>query len=166
MAGAISDASTLIHLAMIGRLNLLKDFYGTVQIPPAVWREVVDQGRGRPGAEEVAEGMDGGWLKVIEPSDGALVRLLRRELDDGEAEAVALALEHQPDVLLLDESEARRVAEVYGLTKSGVVGLLIRAKREGELESLRDELDRLRDQGRFWLADSLYHWALQAVGEA
>ena len=45
MREAISDSSTLIHLAGIGRLDLLKEFYGMILITPAVWREVVEGGR-------------------------------------------------------------------------------------------------------------------------
>jgi len=40
----VSNSSTLIHLSAIGRLVLLKDFYGQIIIPPAVWKEVVEEG--------------------------------------------------------------------------------------------------------------------------
>jgi hypothetical protein len=53
MAGAVSDSSTLIHLARLGRLELLREFYDQMLIPPAVWEEVVEQGHGRAGAREV-----------------------------------------------------------------------------------------------------------------
>ena len=53
MPVAISNSSTLIHLAAIGRLALLREFYGKITIPPAVWREVVEEGKGRAGAVEV-----------------------------------------------------------------------------------------------------------------
>ena len=49
MPGATVDSSTLIHLSCIGRLALLREFHGKVAIPPAVWREVVEEGKGRPG---------------------------------------------------------------------------------------------------------------------
>ena len=52
MREAISDSSTLIHLAGIGRLEFLKGFYGKILITPAVWREVVEEGKERPGAKE------------------------------------------------------------------------------------------------------------------
>jgi predicted nucleic acid-binding protein len=45
----ISDSSTLIHLATIDQLDLLKEFFGKITIPTAVWREVVEQGQGRSG---------------------------------------------------------------------------------------------------------------------
>ena len=67
--------------------------------------------------------------------------------------------------MLLDESDARRIAELFDLRKTGIVGLLIRAKREGRISSLREELDRLRGEGGFWIGDELYLQALKAVGE-
>ena len=67
MPGVVSDSSTLIHLSAIGRLMLLQRFYGQVLIPPAVWREVVEEGRGRPGAREVEDAVRAGWLKIVTP---------------------------------------------------------------------------------------------------
>jgi uncharacterized protein len=65
MPGAVSDSSTVIHLAAINRLLLLQEFHGDVTIPPAVWREVVEEGQGRAGAQEVEEAARSGWLKVV-----------------------------------------------------------------------------------------------------
>jgi predicted nucleic acid-binding protein len=130
-----------------------------------VWREVVEQGEGRAGAVEVAMARDSGWIDVVAPRDRALVRLLSRDLGDGESETITLAIERQADLVLMDESEARKVAVIYGLKKTGVIGLLIRAKQEGAIASLRTELDRLREGAGFWVEDSLYHRALTVVGE-
>lgn len=162
----VSDSSTLIHLASIGRLTLLKTFYGRVVIPPAVWRKVVEEGAGRAGAAEVEGGRQDGWIEVIAPADESLVRLLKRDLDDGEAEVIALAVERQADLVLGDEAEARRIAELYGLLKTGIIGILIRARREGVVDLLRPELSRLRGPGGFWIEDALYDQALASVGEA
>ena len=166
MPGVVSDSSPLIHLAVLGRVALLHEFYGQVLVPPAVWREVVEEGQGRAGVREVEDAARSGWLTVIGPTNEALLRLLRRDLDDGEAESIALAVERQADVILLDESDARRVAGVYELPKTGVVGLLIRARLEGRLPSLRQELARLREQAGFWIGEELYQQALEAVGES
>ena len=165
MASAVSNASPLIHLAAIGRFSLLRDFFDEVLIAPSVWCEVVDEGGGRPGTQEIEDGADAGWIRVVALSDDKLARSLRRDLDDGEADSIALAVESSPSVILLDESEARRVAGLYSLTKTGVVGLLIRAKNEAKIASLREELDRLRGMAGFWLYDDLYEQALQAVLE-
>ncbi len=165
MAKAISNSSPLIHLAAIGRLRLLQDFYEGVLIPPAVWREVVEEGKGRPGASEVGHAAKQGWLQITHIADRALVQLLRRDLDDGEAEAIALAVEQTPDVILLDESEARTVAKTFGLCKTGTIGVLVRAKQRGMITSLRDELERLQTDASFWISEQLHRQVLDAVDE-
>ncbi|HEX6864327.1 MAG TPA: DUF3368 domain-containing protein [Thermoanaerobaculia bacterium] len=161
----ISDSSTLIHLSTIGRLSLLREFHGLVTIPPAVWREVVDQGSGRESRQEVEAAHRHGWIEVKTVRDDKLVRLLKRDLDDGEAEVLALAIENKASLVLLDEAEARRIADTLGLRKTGVIGILIRAKLEGKIERLRAELDNLRSKSGFWIDEKLYHRALVEVGE-
>jgi predicted nucleic acid-binding protein len=49
----VSNASPLINLTRIGQLTLLPRIFGRLLIPDAVWQEVVIDGRGQPGAEEV-----------------------------------------------------------------------------------------------------------------
>ena len=162
----ISDASTLIHLAKINRLALLKEFFECLTIPPAVWREVVEQGKGRSGVIEVEQARQAGWIAIVTPVDRALLKLLQRDLDDGESEVIALAIELDAKLLLLDESDARRIADLYSLSKTGIIGLLIRAKQAGYIESLKPELDKLLHQGGFWIEKKLYDRALNAVGES
>ncbi|MCG7849057.1 MAG: DUF3368 domain-containing protein [ANME-2 cluster archaeon] len=165
MPEAISDSSTLIHTAGIGCLEVLKGFYNKILITPGVWKEVVEEGHGRPGALEVKEACSSGWVKIMAPTNESVVLLLKRELHTGEAETIALAIEQHPDVVFLDESEARRVAKLYGLRITGIIGILIRAKSEGKIVSLRDELDKLRNEAGFWIDDELYNRVLQSVAE-
>jgi predicted nucleic acid-binding protein len=87
-------------------------------------------------------------------------------LDEGEAEVMTLAIERQASLVLLDESEARWVAGLFGVPKTGVIGILIRARTEDRIPSLRTELDNLRDRTGFWIEKKLYRKALSAVGEA
>jgi len=111
----------------------------------------------------VARGCRAGWIEILTPADATLLRLLRRDLDDGEL--IALAVERRAELVLLDESEARGTADLYGLRKTGVIGILIRAKQKGYIDSLKAELDRLLHQGCFWIERRLYERALKAVGE-
>ncbi len=165
MPEAISDSSTLIHTARIGRMGILNFFYDLIIITPGVWKEVVEEGRGRLGVLEVKEAYNSGWIEIMAPANKSLVQLLERELHKGEAETIALALEQDYDVVFLDESEARKVAKLYGLRMTGIIGILIRAKFEGKIASLREELDKLRNEAGFWIDDELYHRALQSIVE-
>jgi len=107
MALVISDASILIHLGNIGWLGLLEEFFGQVVVPRAVWKEVVDLGEGRLGAIEVQKCESSGWMTVEAPCDTAFVRALSRDLDGGEAEVIALAVERKAALILVDETEAK-----------------------------------------------------------
>ena len=124
----VSDASPLINLARIGELDLLHRLYGALLIPDAVWREVVIKGAGQPGAEEVRAAS---WIKTCDVVNEHLVRALRQELDAGEAEAIALALEVEADLLLMDERLGRETAQYLGVRYMGLIGVLIGAKWNG-----------------------------------
>ncbi len=87
---AVSNASPLINLARIGLLDLLHKIYGSLLIPSAVWDEVVVQGAGQAGAEEVRTA---DWIARQAITNEPLAQALRQELDAGEAEAIVLALE-------------------------------------------------------------------------
>lgn len=108
----VSNSSPLINLAIIGKLDLLETFFSTVWIPNAVWHECVIEGSGKPGVDVIKEA---NFLRRSESRDTALIRLLQRELDAGESAALALAIEMQADLILLDERDARNIADIYEL---------------------------------------------------
>ena len=165
MPAVISDSSPLINLAGIGRWGLLHEMLGDIIIPPSVWDEIVTQGNVLPGAAEVREACGQGWISRKKPENKHLVNLLCQDLHQGEAEAIVLALELNADLILLDETDARQAAATFGLRKTGVIGILMRAKREGTIDSLRFELNTLREQMGFFIDDQLYYRALASVGE-
>ena len=86
-------------------------------------------------------------------------------LDAGDADALALADQIEASLVLLDESAARQRAKSLGLRKTGTVGLLLRAKREGSSDRIRRELDELRATS-FWIDEALYRRVLEAVDES
>ncbi len=107
----VSNVSPLINLARINKLDLLPRLYDSVLIPQAVWDEVVVQGVGQPGAEEVNSAS---WIKRSTVVSAPLVQALRQDLDAGEAEAIALALETKAELLLMDERLGRETARHMG----------------------------------------------------
>jgi len=113
----------------------------------------------------VEQGRQAGWIEVIDPTNQTLIHFLRKDLHEGESETIALAVEEKPEIVFLDESEARRIAKVYGFNITGVIGILIRAKREGLIPSLQEELDKLRNRAGFWIGDDIYRKALCASEE-
>lgn len=159
----VSNTSPLTSLAAIGQFDLLHRLYGQVHIPEGVWLELSAEGRRWPGCDEVAAAQ---WIECRTVQNGSLVTALRRDLDRGEAEAIALALELQAGLVLLDEREGRRAAQRLGLRVLGVVGILLEAKARGKIKAVRPCLDDLRQTAGFFLDDVLYARALFLAGEA
>jgi len=85
-------------------------------------------------------------------------------LGRGEREAIALALETRADLVVLDDQQRRRVAREKGLSVAGTVGILIEAREQGRIPSVRRELDRLIEAG-MWVDGAFYHRILQEFGE-
>ena len=106
------------------------------------------------------------WLEVASPQNQQLVLALTgiAELDLGESEAIALAVERDADYLLMDEMSGRRIALEYKLRVTGVVGILIQAKQRGLIVEVRSEIIRLRERG-FWLNPKFVNAILRRVGE-
>jgi predicted nucleic acid-binding protein len=156
----VSDASPILSLALIGQLELLRDLYGTIMIPEAVRSEIVSTDQG--GAREVAQA---GWI-VTRPIDPDVVfKLLLREVDRGEAEAIGLGLQLNADVLLIDERKARQLAAYLELDVAGLLDVLLDAKQRQLIASVKPLLDDLMNRARFRLSRKLYQRILFTAGE-
>ncbi len=83
----------------------------------------------------------------------------------GEAEAIALATDIKADIVLMDEQDARKFASETGLAVTGVLGILLRAKRDGHIAKIKPEIDFPRTKARFFVAESLETKVLSAAGE-
>lgn len=158
----VSNASPLINLARIGKLDLLRELYGEITIPEAVWKEVVIEGNSQPGAEEVKTAA---WIKRQIAANRQLVQALRQELDAGEAEAIVLALESEAVLLLMDERLGRESASHLGLRCIGLVGVVVEAKHLGLLPAVKQNLDALRQSAGFRVSEALYTRVLRDEGE-
>nr|WP_319537667.1 DUF3368 domain-containing protein [uncultured Methanospirillum sp.] len=161
----ISDSSTLIHLAAVNRFDLIRTYYPSIILPRSVYQEVVTCGTQKPGCEEVLQGVKNGEISLRDVQNTRLVSSLCHEIHRGEAEVIALGVECDDAFLLLDDHDARHIADRFGLRYTGIIGIFIRARRDGNISSLRRELERLRTDGRFWISELTLQRALQVVGE-
>jgi predicted nucleic acid-binding protein len=125
----IVNATPLIALAIVEQLDLLHQLFDEVIIPSAVYHEVVTQGGDRPGPQLVKAD----WLQVMTPVTTSPIEPLLLGLDAGEMEVLLLALQLQPDWVLIDERLARNVAQALGLPVKGTLGVLIAAVQTGRL---------------------------------
>jgi uncharacterized protein len=160
----VSNTSPIFNLACIERLNLLPEQFGDVWIPEAVaaeLREVPDDAV----RKKIEQAKQSGWLKSRPASNTALVSLLTADVHPGEAEAIGLALEMKADHVLIDERDGRRLARQLGLRVIGVLGVLLRGKTMGRLQSVKAEIEALRTKAHFFIAVDLERAVLSKADE-
>ncbi|HEY0602678.1 MAG TPA: DUF3368 domain-containing protein [Herpetosiphonaceae bacterium] len=130
-APVISNSSPIIGLERIGQLQLLQALFNAIVVPPAVVREV--------GSETVLPA----WIEQRDLMQAIGPRILSAALGAGESQAISLALEVQPRLLILDDRPARRLAQALHVPVIGTVGVLLLAKRAQLLSAIRPSLDAL-----------------------
>lgn len=107
------------------------------------------------------------WLAIRSPKQPLLPQQpTGKPLDPGETEAIALALELQADLLLIDERAGFKVAQSLHIRTLGVLGILIEAKRTRLIPSVKPLLDQLREEIGFWVSHNLYQQMLTLTGES
>ncbi len=156
----ISDSSPLISLAIIGKLDVLTFLYEEIYVPTAVYKEVIRSGK--PFAKELKAFL---YDKTKSVENKMAVDILLSDIGAGEAEAIILALEQHPDVILIDDLKARRFAKIKGLTVIGTMGLLLMAKKEGLITELKPLLSDLLSHN-IRISAKIIDITLHAAGEA
>lgn len=106
-----------------------------------------------------------GWLVIQKPKEMSKVMSLPFALQAGETEALALAMQFQDPLLLVDDAQGRRAAQVLCIAYTGTLGVLLRAKKEGKIAELRSVLNLLMQRTHFGLGEDVYKAALQKAGE-
>ncbi|MGJ3253596.1 MAG: DUF3368 domain-containing protein [Elainellaceae cyanobacterium] len=161
----VSDTSPITNLTAIGQLDLLRQLYTNIVIPIAVYNEMVAVDTVVPGAVEV---QTLSWIQTQVVADAQSVIDLQSSQDDidlGEAEAIVLALELGADLLLMDERRGRRLAENCGLRVTGLLGVLLQAKRNGFITSVKPIMDQLIEEADFRISSQLYATVLKTADE-
>ncbi len=150
----VSDTSSISALLKVGQCELLRQLYGEVMIPEAVRSELARAFSTLPQ-----------YVRCAHVENQAEVHRLLQELDLGEAEAIVPARQIHADALLMDETKGRRIALREGLPLIGLVGVILFAKREGLVPSVRKLIERLESEASFRLAAELKQSAFQTAGE-
>lgn len=126
----ISDTSCLIAFAKIGRFDLLQAVCRTIIVTPEV-------------ADEYQDPLPG-WIQVMRVRDDAKTKALNTFLGRGESSAIALALEVEDALLILDDKKARQCARSLGLEFTGILGVLSQAYHRGLVEDIDEIVSKLR----------------------
>lgn len=158
----VADTSPVTALLHLKQIHLLIDLYGQIFIPSTVAAELNTL---------ISFGYDVSFLQqnntfiIKEATDIFFVKELSKHLDAGGAEAIALAIELKAELLLIDEKIGTQFAQKEGISCKGVVGILIKAKKEGLIPGLKPLLDDLINNLKFRLSEKIYMLALQKAGK-
>lgn len=161
---AVSNTSPLFNLAMISQLQLLREQFEAVWIPKAV-KDELEPVAHLPQLRLIDDAISEKWLQIANVTNQQAVESLRLELDYGESEVIALARELRIERVLIDERDARKVARQLNLRPTGVLGILLRAKRQNRLASVEAAMKLLQELAGFYIDSYLYHQILVAAGE-
>jgi predicted nucleic acid-binding protein len=146
----VSDTSCLILLDTLGRISLLKSLFGKITITKIV-------------AEEFGKVLPE-FVEIENPKDNKYQKILETFLDPGEASAMALALEKEECLLIIDEFKGRREARQLGLNYTGTMGILIVAKEKGLISSVTEIIKEI-GKTNFRISDKLLKEIKKKSGE-
>jgi len=153
----ISDSGPLVVLFKSNLLYILKSIYRDVLVPEAVKRELIRKPEG------IGIFNNNPWIKVVKATNRESVRILNLIVDEGEAEAIALALE-LGSLILIDERKGRNCARNLNIEIRGTLGLFLEAKKKGIVKNVTECIDKLKDAGYF-LDNDLIETVLIKSGE-
>lgn len=166
----ISNATPLIYLARLGKLNLLKDLFGQIQVPPEVKTETVDRGKAKAYSDAyiIEQAINEGWLiedqltaENVEKSE-ALAQMTG--IDTGEAQAMILARQRNEKTVLIDQSNARKVARQMGLNPRGTMFVILSAAKRKLVtkEEAKKMLETLIEEN-FYISAKIYSETLKTI---
>lgn len=156
----VSDSGPLISFARIKQLTLLKQTLNEINIPTAVYEDIVLQGKAKPGAKEVEEA---NWILKDTVKNLSQINQLPLNLGLGEREAIVLAKELEA-LLLIDDRPARKTAEIHGIICFGSLRILKDAKEKGFIKKVKPICNELIRAG-LRIKNSLYQEFLQVMDE-
>ncbi|MFY0601492.1 MAG: DUF3368 domain-containing protein [Cyclobacteriaceae bacterium] len=125
----IADTSCLIVLDKIGCLDLLQKVYNRVTITPEI-------------ADEFGDKLPN-WISIDKALNLDKQHILQKDLDLGEASAIALALDKPNCILIVDDLKARNVAKFFNLKITGTLGVIVKAKETGVLKVVKPTVSKL-----------------------
>jgi predicted nucleic acid-binding protein len=164
MIKVVCNASPIIGLAILGKLNLLWELFDVI-IPGEVYNEVVNLASGSTiGCAELKTAVSNGYIQVYNIIDKGFVNKAYGILHRGELEVVVSALENNIKVVIIDEKTARDFSQTLNLKPLGIIGVLNLAKQKGKITSIKPYLDQLI-RNKYRISEKIYHQALQKAGE-
>ena len=157
----VSNTTPILSLNKVGLLYILRELFGQVFVPKAVYNEITVLGKGKQGDAifNIAA-----FIQIKDIQNAMAASLLISQLDYGEAESIVLAGELKANILLLDEKKARKIAKAYNQEVIGTIGVIQMAKNKGLIPVIKLYLDELIKNG-IWIERRLYQSVLDNNNE-
>ena len=127
----ISDTTCLVLLEKIGELELLKKLYQEITITTTIFEEFK-----KPVPK---------WIKIQDPRNNNYFLSLSEMVDPGEASAIALSIEIENSILILDDLKARKLANELQLKYTGTIGILLLAKNKGLINDFNRLIEKIQE---------------------
>lgn len=161
MRRIVVNSTPLIVLSNIKRLKLLKDLYLEIYIPKAVFDEVTL--KNDSVNKEICANLD--WIHICKIQDESAKRMYQAKLHAGEVEVMILAQENpKADLLIIDDSAAKKTAKFLGLNVTGTLGVLLKAKRVKLIEKVEPLMNQMIADG-FYISPEIYALAKSEAKE-
>ena len=163
MPKVIINSTPIISICHLNRFDILKKLYGDIYLPEAVYSEL----SAKPDSickQILDDSIDEGWVHVRRINNALAKSLYKAQLHDGEVEVMILAKEINADLVVIDDLNARKHANYLHLKVTGTLGLLIKAKRLGYIDSLRNAFEVLL-RHHIYISEKLFHQCLKLVNE-
>lgn len=154
----LSNATPLIYLAKLGKLDILKSLFKEIVIPREVYEEIIAGKKdGFFDALTIEKAVENGWLKIKEFKIERKIEKFAPEIDLGETALINLAKKLKADLILIDDASARTIAESLGFNVKGTLYILLKAYKKKII--YKDELKELINQlvfSGFRISQELY----------
>ena len=161
MRRVIVNSTPLIALCNADLLFVLKELYGEIIIPKAVFDEVT--AKPDSACQQIRQNLD--WIKIEKANELADRTMYKAKLHAGEVEVMILA-QQEPlaDVVVIDDYAAKKTAKYLGLPTTGTLSILLKAKKEGIIDSVLNAVSRIEENG-FYISDNLRKQILELANE-
>ncbi len=162
MRKVVVNTTPLIALSHVGKLDLLKQLYGEIMIPEAVYKELSVK---EDSICKKTVDRSLAWIKVCSISNQMAKAMYKTQLHDGEVEVMILSKEIAADVVIIDDATAKKHARYLNLPVTGTLGVLIKSKQAGYIDEVKPLLHLMIEKG-IYISQSVMEMCLKQVGEA
>lgn len=159
------NTGPIIGLLSIGKLPLLWTLFENVMIPQAVYDEICAESmKHQDEIQTVKEAIRNGNITIYRVNNKEIVDSMYGRLHKGELEVIVGAKERGIKLAVIDDLSARKLADEIMLDTIGIVGLLLAAKRDGIVDEIKPDIDKLRNNG-YYISERLYRKVLEKAEE-